>query len=99
MELAKSVEDVKAELTRSIEREKAEMARIHEAHRHKLLELSNQRQDALDRKRDVYTEFATKMRTEPVSSVSVDMKRVTGHGLRFSLLSGLNDREQGALCS
>lgn len=57
-----SIEQVKADLTRSIEREKAELAKFHEAHRSELQELSTQRQDALNRKRDVYTELATKMR-------------------------------------
>jgi hypothetical protein len=57
-----SIENAKAELTRSIEREKAEMAKFHEAHRSELQELSSQRQDALNRKRDVYTELVTKMR-------------------------------------
>jgi hypothetical protein len=61
-DLTKSIETIKAELTRSIEREKAEMARLHEAHRSQLQELSTQRIDALNRKRDVYTPLATKMR-------------------------------------
>jgi hypothetical protein len=57
-----SIEQAKADLTRSIEREKAELAKFHEAHKSELQELSSQRQDALNRKRDVYTELATKMR-------------------------------------
>lgn len=57
-----SIEQARAELTRSIEREKAELAEFHEAHKSELQELSSQRQDALNRKRDVYTELATKMR-------------------------------------
>lgn len=61
-DLTKSIETIKAELTRSIEREKAEMARFHEAHRSQLQELSTDRLDALNRKRDVYTQLATKMR-------------------------------------
>jgi hypothetical protein len=60
--LITSVETMKADLTRSIEREKAEMARFHETHRSELQELSTQRQDTLNRKRDVYAELATKMR-------------------------------------
>jgi len=60
--LITSIEAVKAELTRSIEREKAEMASFHETHRSELQELSTRRQDALNRKRDVYAELATKMR-------------------------------------
>jgi hypothetical protein len=60
--LTTSIETMKAELTRSIEREKADMARFHEAHKSELQELSTQRQDALNRKRDVYAELATKMR-------------------------------------
>ena len=38
------------------------MARFHETHRSELQELSTQRQDTLNRKRDVYAELATKMR-------------------------------------
>jgi len=60
--LITSLETMKAELTRSIEREKAEMAKFHETHRSELQELSTRRQDALNRKRDVYAELATKMR-------------------------------------
>lgn len=61
-ELVKSIEERKTELTRSIEREKAEMAKFHEEHRSELLELLSQRQDALNRKRNVYTRLATSMR-------------------------------------
>src|SRR5271165_1181312 len=61
-ELSKSIEATRAELTASIEREKAVMARFHEEHRSELQELSSQRLDALNRKRDVYARLATKMR-------------------------------------
>jgi hypothetical protein len=57
-----SIEHARADLTRSIERERAELANFHEVHRSELQELSSERQDALNRKRDVYTELATKMR-------------------------------------
>jgi hypothetical protein len=60
-ELIKSIDTTKADLTRSIEREKAVMA-FHEEHRSDIQELSSQRLDALNRKRDVYTRLATKMR-------------------------------------
>lgn len=60
-ELSKSIEEKKTEFVRSIEREKAELAKFHEAHRQELEELSSQRQDAMNRKRDVYTQLATTM--------------------------------------
>jgi hypothetical protein len=61
-ELSKSVEATKAELTRTIEREKAAMAAFHEEHKAEIQELSSQRLDAFNRKRDVYARLATKMR-------------------------------------
>ena len=61
-ELSISIENTKADLMRSIEHEKAQLAKLHETHKNKLQELSIQREDALNRKRDVYTELATKMR-------------------------------------
>jgi hypothetical protein len=61
-ELSKSIESTKAELTRSIEREKAAMAAFHEEHKAEIQELSSQRLDALNRRRDVYARLATKMR-------------------------------------
>jgi hypothetical protein len=72
-ELSKSIEEKKAELVRSIEREKAELAKFHEAHRHELQELSSQRQDALNRRRDVYTQLATTMRV--LLTAKVDKKQ------------------------
>jgi prefoldin subunit 5 len=60
--LSLSIEQAKSEMVRSIEREKTELAKFHEAHKADLLELSTQRQDALNRKRDIYTELATRMR-------------------------------------
>jgi hypothetical protein len=67
------MEREKAELTRSIEREKAELAKFHEAHRNELQELSSQRQDALNRKRDVYTQLATTLRV--ILTAKVDQKQ------------------------
>ena len=61
-ELSKSIEATKAELTRTIEREKATMAAFHEEHKAEIQELSSQRLDALNRRRDVYARLATKMR-------------------------------------
>ena len=61
-ELSKSIEATKAELTRSIEHEKAVMAAFHEEHKTEIQELSSQRLDALNRRRDVYARLATKMR-------------------------------------
>jgi hypothetical protein len=61
-ELSKSIEATKAELTRTIEREKAAMGAFHEEHKAEIQELSSQRLDALNRKRDVYARLATKMR-------------------------------------
>jgi prefoldin subunit 5 len=59
---ARIMEHEKAELTRSIEREKAELFKFHEAHRSQLQELATERQDALNRRRDIYSELATRMR-------------------------------------
>lgn len=56
------LEREKAELTRTIEREKAAMAAFHEEHKAEIQELSSQRLDALNRRRDVYARLATKMR-------------------------------------
>ena len=61
-ELIKSIETTKAELTRSIEQEKAAMAAFHEEHKAEIQELSSQRLDAVNRRRDVYARLATKMR-------------------------------------
>lgn len=61
-ELSKSIEVIKADLTWSIEREKAAMAAFHEEHKAEIQELSSQRLDALNRRRDVYAALATKMR-------------------------------------
>jgi len=61
-ELNRSVETTKAELIRSIEHEKAALTAFLEEHRSELQELSSQRLDALNRKRDVYSRLATKMR-------------------------------------
>lgn len=61
-ELSKSIETLKAELTRSLEEEKAKLAKAHEYYRTELQELSHQRQDALNRKRDVYTRLAGALR-------------------------------------
>lgn len=61
-ELSKSIETTKAELTRSIEQEKAVMAAFHEEHKAEIQELASQRLDALNRRRDVYSRLATKMR-------------------------------------
>ncbi|HWE51329.1 MAG TPA: hypothetical protein VG273_16170 [Bryobacteraceae bacterium] len=61
-ELSKSIEMTKAELTRSIEQEKAAMTAFHEEHKAEIQELSSQRLDALNRRRDVYARLATKMR-------------------------------------
>ncbi len=71
-----SIEQAKAELMRSIEREKAELAKFHEAHKSELQELSTQRQDALNRKRDVYTELATRMRVLLKASVSPEQQEL-----------------------
>lgn len=61
-ELTKSIEETKAELQRSVEYEKAELARLHEAYTIGLQEVSTQRQDAMQRKRDVYGQLATSLR-------------------------------------
>jgi hypothetical protein len=58
----KEIEATKAELASSIEREKAVMAAVHEEYKNELQELSTQRLDALNRKRDVYARLATKLR-------------------------------------
>lgn len=73
-ELSKSIEENKAELTRSIERDKAELAKFQEEHRSELLELSSQRQDALNRKRDIYTQLATAMRVLLKGSVKPEQQ-------------------------
>ena len=70
--LTLSIENVKAELVRSIEHDKAELARLQDAHRAELEELSGQRQDALNRKRDVYAQLVTKMRVLLRSSAGKD---------------------------
>jgi hypothetical protein len=57
-----SIERVKADLVRSIGHEKAELTRLQDAHRAELQVLSGQRQDALNRKRDVYAQLVTTMR-------------------------------------
>lgn len=75
-ELSRSVEQTKADLVQSIEREKAELAKFHEAHKSELQDLSAQRQDALNRKRDIYTQIAATLRIFLKATVDADqMKR------------------------
>lgn len=61
-ELSKSIESTRAELTRAIEQEKALMVAFQDEHRAQMEELSSQRLDALNRRRDVYARLATKLR-------------------------------------
>jgi predicted nuclease with TOPRIM domain len=56
------IEREKAELTKSIERVKAELQESNERVKAELQSISSQRQDALNRKRDVYSDLATNLR-------------------------------------
>lgn len=71
-ELNRSLEVTKAELVSSIEQEKAKSSVILEQCKSNLKELSASRFDALTRKREIYSELATKMRILLASGVPRD---------------------------
>lgn len=61
-ELTRSIEVSKTELARGIERDKAALTAFLDEHRSDLQQLTSERLDALNRRRDVYARLATKMR-------------------------------------